>query len=124
MNIRDLLTDGVIIAIVYGLFKVVELAWNNRKQQAEQVNIESQGDLAQAQAFALLRTQVEAMEGKIIILRGRVDALEQERDATLRKLNELRVYVRGLLRQLDAQGVQYNKPKNGLLDTGEHQAVK
>jgi hypothetical protein len=124
MSIRDILTDGVIIAIVYGCFRVVELWWGKRKQDKEIEKID-------VETFILLRGQVLDMEAKIVQLRRdreldltRIENLENERDATKRTLNELRVYVRGLLRQLDAQGVQYDKPRNGLLDTGDHQAVK
>jgi uncharacterized coiled-coil DUF342 family protein len=57
-------------------------------------------------------------------LQERVNALENERDETMRKFNELKAWVRGLLKQLDAAGFQYDKPRAGLLDTGEHKAVK
>jgi uncharacterized coiled-coil DUF342 family protein len=56
-------------------------------------------------------------------LQERVNALENERDETMRKFNELKAWVRGLLKQLDASGVQYDKPRPGLLDTGEHKAI-
>jgi septal ring factor EnvC (AmiA/AmiB activator) len=135
---RELITDGVVIAVVYGIFKVVELLWNNRKTGAETDNIESQGDLAQAQAFAILRTQVNDMEAKIIALRGRVDALEEQleikeetikqKDSDIEKLqkqvnkldgrlSKVLIYLSGLLEELNSRGIQYTPPEPGVLDT-------
>jgi len=103
---------------------LVKLHADKRKEAVElgKIDIDS---------WKLLREQVHLMEQDIVTLRAdrdadreRIDGLENERDETLKKFNELKAWVRGLLKQLDAAGFQYDKPRAGLLDTGEHKAVK
>lgn len=117
MTVRDWLTDGVVIALLWIGLEFVKQQWNKRKQGAET------GDLM-AETLEKYGEQIDRLENKVIELRERIEALEAERDDTLKKFNELKAWVRGLLKQLDAQGVQYEKPRPGLLDTGEHKAIK
>ena len=112
-------TEIVLIASAIGgaVAWVVKLHADKRKESAElgKIDIES---------WKLLREQVGEMEEKIVKLRDRVDVLEEQLDvkeATIKKLetrlNKILIYLSGLLKELDAKGVQYTKPDPGLLDT-------
>jgi len=122
LTVTELLAILGVVGTVIGW--LVKIHADKRKETAElgKIDIDS---------WKLLREQVHLMEQDIVTLRAdrdadreRIDVLENERDETLKKFNELKAWVRGLLKQLDAAGFQYDKPRSGLLDTGEHQAVK
>lgn len=106
------ITEIVLVASAVGgaIAWLIKLHTDRRKDNAElgKIDIES---------WKLLREQVGEMEEKIVQLRDRVEVLEAEKDETLKKFNELKAWVRGLLRQLDTAGVQYTPPPPGLLDT-------
>jgi hypothetical protein len=78
-----------------------------------------------AEAMDIMGKTIDRLEAKLDGLRLRVESLEAERDQNKRTINALRDWARRVLAWLKAQNMTgYPEPDNGLLDTGEHQAVK
>jgi len=104
LTVTELLAILGVVGTVIGW--LVKIHADKRKETAElgKIDIDS---------WKLLREQVHLMEQDIVTLRAdrdadreRIDVLENERDETLKKFNELKDWVRGLLKLLDAAGFQ------------------
>lgn len=132
MNWHSILTDvGVIVALLgfLGLLAKALIDFHASRPAAEKISVET---------FADVTKELDRLEDKIIklradndVLRDRVDALEHQlklKDAELvteqenieilqRQLDELKIFVRSLLSDLDARGIEHSKPSEHLLKT-------
>ena len=128
-----LLGSGVIGAIVSGLFM-------RRKVGAEADKTRAETQLIKADTITKLNDQIDEFLARIEDLENRLEEFEEsdkikdkyislvesERDEFKKanrelsgKVDRLRVYVRRVLDQMKEQGVKYDEPPPGLLDTQE-----
>lgn len=139
MNWQTFLTDaGVVVAIIglIGLLAKALIDFHASRPAAEKISVET---------FADVTKELDRLEKKVIALRDdneklhedndalhkRIDALEEQLEiknseikrkqddieVLKQQFNELKSFVRNLLQELDAKGVEYTKPPKRLLDT-------
>jgi chromosome segregation ATPase len=134
-----------VIALLYIMLELFRQWWNSGKQKAETRKTQVETDAVTANTKKTLAELVDELvehrkddRAEIDSLQKRVDVLEvqlETKEATIKqkdcdiekltaqvnrldaRLTKVLIYVSGLLRELDAKGVQYTKPEPGVLDT-------